>query len=89
MFETPFYSELLSAIEYETRLHGYHLFISGTGVDESYLHGARKRNLSGIIAIGVYPDEFYQEVKKSKFLLVLIDSYCGDNLCHNIKIDDS
>ncbi|MDR2536831.1 MAG: LacI family transcriptional regulator [Treponema sp.] len=89
MFENPFYSELFSAIEYETRLHGYHLFISGTGVDESYLYLARKRNLDGIIAIGVYPDEFYQEVKKSKIPLVLIDSYCGDNHCHNIRIDDS
>ncbi|MDR2021073.1 MAG: LacI family transcriptional regulator [Treponema sp.] len=88
MFENTFYSEILGAIEYEARIHGYHILISGVDADKSYLDLARERSLDGIIAIGVYPDDFYRRVKESGIPLVLVDSYCGDNHCHNIRIDD-
>lgn len=89
MFENTFYSELLSNIEYEARIHGYHLLISGTDADESYLNLAKERNLDGIIAIGVYPDDFYAQLMQSGTPFVLVDSYCGDCHCHNVRIDDS
>jgi LacI family transcriptional regulator len=88
MFENTFYSEILSAIEFEARTHGYHILISGINAGETYMNRARGRNLDGIIAIGVYPDDLYREIKKSGIPLVLIDSYCDDAHCHNIRIDD-
>jgi LacI family transcriptional regulator len=88
MLENAFYSEILSVIEYEARIHGYHLLIAGVDVGKSYLNLARERNLDGIIAIGVYRDGFYRQVKKSGIPLVLVDSYCDDTHCHNIRIDD-
>lgn len=89
MFQNSFYSEVLGSIEYYARQNGYHILISATDANESYLTLAMKRNLDGIIVIGMYPDEFYQEMKKTKIPIVLIDSYCNDHYYHNIRIDDA
>ncbi len=89
MFENSFYSEILSSIEYEARVHGYQLLISGTDADESYLNLARERNLDGIIAIGVYPSDFYEQAAKTDIPLVLVDSYSGSYHHHSIRIDDA
>ena len=37
----------------------------------------------------MYPDEFYQQMKKSQIPIVLIDSYCNDHYYHNVRIDDA
>ena len=76
MFQNSFYSEILGSIEYYD-------------AKESYLTLAKKRNLDGIIVIGMYPDEFYQQMKKTQIPIVLIDSYCGDHYYHSIRIDDA
>lgn len=89
MFQNSFYSEVLGSIEYYARLKGYHILISATDANESYLTLAKKRNLDGIIVIGMYPDAFYQQMKKTQIPIVLIDSYCNDHYYHNIRIDDA
>lgn len=89
MFQNSFYSEVLGSIEYYARLHGYHILISATDANESYLTLAKKRNLDGIIVIGMYPDDFYQQMKKTQIPIVLIDSYCNDHYYHNVRIDDA
>lgn len=89
MFQNSFYSEVLGSIEYYARQQGYHILISATDANESYLTLAKKRNLDGIIVIGMYPDEFYQQMKKTQIPIVLIDSYCNDHYYHNIRIDDA
>lgn len=89
MFQNSFYSEVLGSIEYYARQRGYHILISATDANESYLTLAKKRNLDGIIVIGMYPDDFYQQMKKTQIPIVLIDSYCNDHYYHNIRIDDA
>ena len=89
MFQNSFYSEVLGSIEYYARQQGYHILISATDANERYLTLAKKRNLDGIIVIGMYPDEFYQQMKKTQIPIVLIDSYCNDHYYHNIRIDDA
>lgn len=89
MFQNSFYSEVLGSIEYCARLRGYHILISATDANESYLTLAKKRNLDGIIVIGMYPDEFYRQMKQTQIPIVLIDSYCNDHYYHNIRIDDA
>lgn len=89
MFQNSFYSEILGSIEYFARQQGYHILISATDANESYLTLAKKRNLDGIIVIGMYPDEFYRQMKKTQIPIVLIDSYCNDHYYHNIRIDDA
>jgi LacI family transcriptional regulator len=89
MFQNGFYSEVLGSIEYHARQKGYHVIISATDTNESYLKLAKQRNLDGIIVIGMYPDEFYKELKKTDIPIVLIDSYCNDFYYHSIRIDDA
>ena len=88
MFQNSFYSEILSAIEYGARQRGYHVIISGTDVDESYMKLVVERSLDGVIVIGMFPDDFYRQFKKIEVPVVLIDSYCKDRYFHNIRIDD-
>ena len=89
MLQNPFYSEVLGSIEYYARQQGYHILISATDANASYLTLAKQRNLDGIIVIGMYPSEFYQQMKKTKIPIVLIDSYCNDYYYHNVRIDDA
>ncbi len=88
MFKNPFYSELLSSIEYECRTHGYHVIISGTDADESYFKLAKQRSLDGIIIIGTYSEKFYKELKRTNIPIVLIDTYLESSEFHNVGIDD-
>ena len=88
MFSNPFYGELLSAIEYTARQHGYHLLLSGTQEDQSYLGIARNRGLDGIILIGTYPGENLNELKQIDVPIVLVDSYVKDDDFHTIGIED-
>lgn len=88
MFNNPFYSEFLSGVEYTARLNGYHIIISGADADKSYLEISDKRNLDGIIILGMYPEDFYSDLKKSRIPIVLIDSYCDDHYFHSIQIND-
>lgn len=89
MFQNSFYGEILGSIEFYARQKGYHILTSATDANESYLTLAQKRNLDGIIIIGMYPDDFYKEMKKTSIPIVLIDSYCNDHYYHNIHIDDA
>lgn len=88
MFNNEFYSEILGSIEYEARINGFQLLISGTDANESYLNIARERNLDGIIAIGIYPSDFYKQASEAGTPLVLIDSYSSNHHHHSIRIDD-
>ncbi len=88
MFNNPFYSEIIGNIEYVARVNGFRVLISGVNTDESYLNLAKEHNLDGIIVIGMYPDEFYLQLKDSMIPAVLIDSYCDDHYFDTIKIND-
>ncbi|MCI1965828.1 MAG: LacI family transcriptional regulator [Oscillospiraceae bacterium] len=88
MFENNFYSEILGSIEYRARQCGYHVLISASDSNENYMTLAKERNLDGIIVIGIYPNSFYQELKKTQIPIVLVDSYCNDHYYHSLRIDD-
>ncbi|MCX7771575.1 MAG: LacI family transcriptional regulator [Clostridia bacterium] len=88
IFNNNFYSEIMSSIEYHARTHGYHVLISATDVNESYVNLARQRNLDGIIVIGAYPDDFFNQIKKTQIPVVLVDSYFDDHYFHSIQIND-
>ncbi len=88
MFSNPFYGELLSSIEFNAREKGYHVLISGTNVDQSYLEIANKRSLDGIIIVGIHPDNYYENLITTSIPVVLIDSYCNNLPFKSISIKD-
>lgn len=88
LFNNPFYSEFISGVEYTSRINGYQIIVSGMDVDKTYLDLSIKRNLDGIIVMGMYLEEFYNDLKKSRIPIVLVDSYCQDHYFHNVQIND-
>jgi len=88
VFENPFYSEILSSIEYCARQSGYHVIVSGTNADENYLKLAQQRNLDGLIIIGMYKEQSYTDLRSTRIPIVLVDSYMDDHYFHAIRIND-
>ena len=88
MFDNPFYSKLFSSIEYECRQAGYHVIVSGTDADESFLKLAQQRSLDGMIIVGSYSKEFYSDLKKANMPVVLVDTYQNPERFHEVKVDD-
>jgi len=88
LLQNPFYSELVSSIEYKCRENGYHIILSGVEKGRSYLDVSVQRNLDGAIIMGIYQEAFFEELKKVKIPIVLIDSYVNDESFYRIGIDD-
>ncbi len=88
MFSNPFYGELLSAIEYTARTNGYHLLLSGTKEDQSYLNVAQNRGLDGVIIVGAYPGKNLAELRGMNVPVVLVDSYVKDETFHTVGNED-
>ncbi|NMD38439.1 MAG: LacI family transcriptional regulator [Christensenellaceae bacterium] len=88
MFSNPFYGELLSSIEYTARLNGFHILISGTAENQSYINIAKNRVMDGIIFVGLFPGEELETLKGYNVPKVLVDSYVNDDAFHTIGIDD-
>ncbi len=88
LFANNFYSEILSNVEYIARNNGYQIIISGMDLNDNYLRIAHERGLDGIIAIGIYQNEFFDQLEKTDIPMVIIDSYCRSGKYLNIRIDD-
>jgi len=88
ILENPFYSEMVSNIESRLRESGYHLILSGVDKGESCLDLSVQRNLDGAIIMGIYPEQFYAELKQVEIPIVLIDSYINDPWFTKVGVDD-
>jgi LacI family transcriptional regulator len=88
MFSNPFYSEFLSSFEYTARINGYHVLISGTNADENYIQVARKRNLDGIVILGVNAKDEQRELEGADIPIVMVDSYVKSNHFSTLGTDD-
>lgn len=88
LLENPFYSDLICGIESELRQHDYHIILSGVEKNKGYLDLSMQRNLDGAVIMGIFQESFYDELKKVKMPIVLIDSYINDDYFKKIRIDD-
>lgn len=88
ILENPFYSEIVSGIEAALRLRGYQFILSRVDKGKGYLDISMQRNLDGAIIMGIYQEQFYEELKKVNIPIVLIDSYINDRYFRRIGIDD-
>jgi len=88
LLTNPFYSEIIGGIESKLRESGYHMLLSGVDKGKSYLDTSVQRNLDGAIIMGIYQEQFYDELKQAQIPIVLIDSYISDNYFYRVGIDD-
>lgn len=85
----PFYSEIISGIEYEARMLGYDILISCIRSADHAIELVSKRMLDGVAILGAHDDSFWVEMKRLDVPIVLIDSYRHDELgINNVGIDD-
>ncbi|MCT4544000.1 MAG: LacI family transcriptional regulator [Vallitalea sp.] len=84
----PFYSEFISALEYEFRQNGYNIIVSGSPKDENNINNLLRWNVDGVIILGIYEEAFYENIKKMDIPVVLVDTYTNDEYFYNIRIDD-
>lgn len=85
----PFYSEMISGIEYQSRMQGYDILISCVSSADHALELVNKRMLDGIIILGNYDDLFWKKIMTADIPIVLMDNYRKlANGAINVGIDD-
>lgn len=86
----PFFSEYLGEIHKVVSSYGYDILLSGIQVKGKYKNWIKSRGLDGIILLGSYPPDIYEEVKSLNIPTVLTDvyeSYAND--FHSVNTDDA
>ncbi|AGB41379.1 transcriptional regulator [Halobacteroides halobius DSM 5150] len=87
--DNPFYSQFISGIEMKTREKDYDILITGVGPEESCKDWIIKRNLDGIIFLGVYPNLLSKKIEEIDVPIVLTDTYKDyTGQFHNIGVND-
>lgn len=74
--DNPFFSEIISGIEYEARMQGYDMMITCVKSSDHVKELINKRTLDGIAILGMHDELFWDDLKQIKVPKVLIDSYC-------------
>ncbi len=85
----PFFAEYLGEIHKVISAYEYDLLLSGIQSKGKYKNWIKSRGLDGIILLGYYPTDIYEEVKALNIPTVLTDvyeSYAHD--FHSINTDD-
>lgn len=86
----PFYAEYLGEIHKVISTYDYDILLSGMRVKGKYKNWIKSRGLDGIILLGTYPPDIYEEVKQLNIPTVLTDVYepYMDDF-HTINTDDA
>ncbi len=88
LVQDPFYTSIISTIEYKLRQSGYYLMIRTIETSEDLLTFLRTWSIDGLIFTGMFQDSFYDAVKELTIPIVLIDSYVKQPNAHNIGLED-
>lgn len=86
----PFFAEYLGEIHKVIASYGYDILLSGIQVKGKYKNWIKSRGLDGIILLGSYPPDIYEEVKDLNIPTVLTDVYeTYANDFHSVNTDDA
>lgn len=85
----PFYSELISGIEYQSRILGYDLIMSCKSSVDHIKALVEKHLIDGIAIVGDYPESFWKELLTLTIPTVLVDNKKKSKAgVYNIGIND-
>lgn len=71
----PFFAEFIAGIESTVCAEGYDLLLCGVNSDEQYRDWIKSRKLDGLVMLGVYHRDIYEEVRQMDIPVVLADTY--------------
>ncbi|WP_339148669.1 MULTISPECIES: LacI family DNA-binding transcriptional regulator [unclassified Sutcliffiella] len=84
-----YYNEFVSGVESVARNRKFDTMIAGVGNPEECRNWVKKRNLDGLIFLGMFSENLYNELKALNIPTVLIDTYEEyTNLFDNVKVND-
>ncbi|WP_246218216.1 LacI family DNA-binding transcriptional regulator [Litoribacterium kuwaitense] len=84
-----YYHEFLSGVEMVVRNRQFDTMITGVYQPEECRQWVKKRNLDGLIFLGMFPRRLYDEMTKLNIPIVLIDTYEEyTKQLNNVQIDD-
>lgn len=84
-----YYNEFVSGVESVARNRKFDTMIAGVGNPEECRNWVKKRNLDGLIFLGMFSQHLYNELKALNIPTVLIDTYEEyTNLFDNVKVND-
>ncbi|MFJ7724610.1 LacI family DNA-binding transcriptional regulator [Neobacillus sp. NPDC097160] len=87
--ENHYYTEILGGMEYVFKNQNYDLLISSMMGPVECKNWVQKRNLDGLIFLGLFPESIYNVIKTLNIPIVLIDNYEKHGEGYpNIRIDD-
>ncbi|MED4784896.1 LacI family DNA-binding transcriptional regulator [Brevibacillus choshinensis] len=87
--ENYYYTEMIGGMEYIARKNKFDLLISSVREPQDCKSWVTKRHLDGLIFLGLFPEELYEELKSLAIPIILIDNYEEFGKSHhNIRIDD-
>ena len=87
-FQDPFSGALLAGIEQSLRQNGYYLMVRTVKSTTELLSLLGNWNIDGLIFIGVFPEEFYQAIKRTRTPFLLIDRYIDDTQPMQLRLED-
>ncbi len=89
MKENPYHTELLSGIEMVARENNFDILITGLSKIEECKSWINKRNLDGLVLLGLFPKKLYNQLKELDIPTVLIDTYEDyTNIYPSVNIND-
>lgn len=74
----PFMSSIVASVENRTREEGYYLMIRSVEDADALTSLIHSWQLSGLILMGMFQDEFFEAARHLGIPFVLIDSYVDD-----------
>ena len=84
------FAEYLGEIHKVISSYGYDILLAGIQVKGKYKDWIKSRSLAGIILLGTYPSDIYEEVKELNIPTVLTDVYeFYSKDFHSINTDDA
>ena len=87
--QNPFYVEFIGGLEQGISNYDYDIVIGCKKKINTFKHWAKSRGLDGVVMLGNYPENVYQDIKELNIPVVLTDIYEEHSKeFHNIRIDD-
>ena len=86
----PFFSRILEGIEAELAINNYNLFLQLIPESRQDIlpKMVRQRQVDGLILVGIFQEDFIQNILSNNILVVLIDPKTTINSCSQILIDN-
>lgn len=87
--QNPFYVEFIGGLEKGIANYDYDIVIGCQKNQNNFKYWAKSRGLDGIVMLGKYPKNVYEDIKNLDIPVVLTDVYEDyANEFHNVRIDD-